>query len=379
MPLPRQQADSPNDGQRRNPYHWARSCLFRLDPETAHHGAVMASAACEALLRLSPVQPSAYTAPALRQTICGLSFPNPVGLAAGFDKDARAPHLWPLLGFGFAELGTITRHPQDGNPRPRMFRLPADRAIINRLGFNNAGADVVAVRLAQRLRHGRPAIPLGINIGKSKITANADADADYAYSLAALYPYADYITVNVSSPNTPGLRALQGDSELAQLIATLRTQSRRLAEVHDCAPRPIFVKLAPDLDDDALARLVDVIMTHEASGLIATNTTLSRAALRQPCDEAGGLSGAPLRERANEVMRILRRRAGAALPLIGVGGIFTAADAYERIRCGADLVQIYSALIYEGPLLARTIARGLLPLLQGDGYTHVSQAVGRDV
>lgn len=358
-------------------YRWIAPLLFRLDPERAHHGALRATATLEQILRFAPpIEP--WSHPALRQTICGIDFPNPIGLAAGFDKDARAPHVWPWLGFGFAELGTVTRHAQPGNPRPRMFRLPEDRALINRLGFNNGGADAAAHRLARLLRRRRPATPLGINIGKSKITANRDAADDYGHSLAALFPHADYVTVNVSSPNTPGLRDLQGAQELGRLIRPLKELSLRLADAHDCAPRPLFIKVAPDLADDDLPRLVEVAIQNEASGLIATNTTLARPGLRTATAEAGGLSGAPLRARATEVVRLLRRHAGKALPIIGVGGVFGAADAYEKIRAGADLVQLYTAMVYEGPFLARRIAHDLVAHLARDGYNHITQAIGAD-
>jgi dihydroorotate dehydrogenase len=359
-------------------YDAIRPLLFRLDAERAHHLAVGATGILERGLQLARLDPAACSDPRLHQRICGIEFPNPVGLAAGFDKDARAPHVWPLFGFGFAELGTITRHGQPGNPRPRMFRVVADRGLINRLGFNNQGADAVATRLARSLRRTRPAIPLGINLGKSKITELADAPADYLYSLGRLFAFADYITINVSSPNTPGLRDLQAEDELARLVRLTKEASLRLAIEQDCAPRPLFVKVAPDLDDDALARIVDVVHENEATGLIATNTTIRRTGLTTSIDEAGGLSGAPLRGRSTDVVRLLRRRAGRAMPIIGVGGIFTAADAYEKIRAGADLVQIYSAMVYQGPFLARRIARGLSELLARDGYDNVAGAVGAD-
>lgn len=355
-----------------------RPLLFRLDAEQAHHLAISATGLLEQVLRLSRLEPEPVVHPRLRQRLCGLDFPNPIGLAAGFDKDARAPHVWPLFGFGFAELGTLTRHAQPGNPRPRMFRIPEDRALINRLGFNNRGADAAAERLAVALARNRPRIPLGINLGKSKITELADAPEDYRYSLGKLFPFADYITINVSSPNTPGLRDLQGEEELARLIRCVKEESLRLAIELDCAPRPIFVKVAPDLGDDALSRVVDVVHANEATGLIATNTTIARAGLSRPIDESGGMSGAPLRRRATEVVRLLRRRAGAGMPIIGVGGVFTGADAYERIRAGADLVQIYSAMVFEGPFLARRIANDLETLLARDSFDHVSDAVGVD-
>lgn len=358
-------------------YPLVSALLFRLDPERAHDLALTACGFLEPLLRMAPAFAAAPTHPSLCQTICGMDFPNPIGLAAGFDKSARAPHVWPWLGFGFAELGTITWHAQPGNPPPRMFRLPLDRALINRLGFNNPGAEATARRIAGLLA--RPTgVPIGLNIGKSKTAALDAAVDDYRASFRALFRYADYVTINVSSPNTPGLRDLQAPAELARLLLALRGLSFELSQEFDCAPRPLFVKVAPDLDDDALARIVDVVLECEATGLIATNTTLARPNLRTSVDEAGGLSGAPLRDRANAVVRALRRRAGAAMPIIGVGGIFSAEDAYERIRAGADLVQIYSAMVFEGPFLSRRIVRGLVRLLERDSHSHISQVVGLD-
>ncbi len=342
-----------------NPYQLIRPLLFLLDAERAHHGAVRATALLEALLHTGGLNPAPPSPPELRQSLCGLAFPNPVGLAAGFDKDARAPHVWPWLGFGFAELGTLTRHAQPGNPTPRMFRLAEDRALINRLGFNNGGADAAAERLAASLAHGRPPIPLGLNLGKSKVTPLEEADEDYLYSLRALFPFADYLAVNVSSPNTPGLRDLQGEVELAHLVRRLSDENRRLAERAGHAPRPMFVKLAPDLADEALEKLVGVVLDAGADGLIATNTTITRPTLHTPIDETGGLSGAPLRRRANDVMRILRATAGPEVPLIGVGGIGDVDAAWERLQAGANLVQVYSAMVFEGPFLARRLVEGL--------------------
>ena len=360
-------------------YDLLRPLLFRMEPERAHRLAVFACSSLEKALRTARISALPYSTERLRQRLCGIEFANPVGLAAGFDKDARAPHVWPWFGFGFAELGTITRHAQPGNPRPRMFRLPREHALINRLGFNNDGAEAAAARLARATRRLAPSVPLGINIGKSKITPLDAADDDYRFSLQCLFSFADYVTINVSSPNTPGLRDLQAPAELARLITTARETCLRLAQDFDRAPCPVFVKVAPDLDDDALTRLVDVVHAKEASGLVATNTTLARPGAAADCSEAGGLSGRPLRDRADAVVRLLRRHAGPALPIIGVGGIASAADAYQRIRAGADLVQLYSAMVYEGPFVARRIARGLDDLLRRDGYARLADAVGADV
>jgi dihydroorotate dehydrogenase len=357
-------------------YHAIRPLLFRLDAERAHDLVFAALVSLDRLL--STRRPKPWTHPSIEQHLWGITFPNPVGLAAGFDKDARAPHVWPVLGFGFAELGTITAEPQPGNPRPRIFRLPQDHALINRLGFNNSGAAAVAERLRRKLA--TPAsVPIGINIGKSRSTPLDAAAADYARSLRLLFPFAAYFVVNVSSPNTPGLRDLQAEAHLAGLLTTLAAENAAAAAQHRQPPRPLLIKVAPDLDDAALERIVAVARAGGAAGLVATNTTIERPHLQTPIAESGGLSGAPLRERATAVIRTLRRLGGPDLPIIGVGGIFSAADAYAKIRAGASLVQVYSGMIFEGPRLAQRIARGLVDLLRRDGLTHLRDAVGRDV
>ncbi len=309
-------------------------------------------------------QPGA-TAPELAREVFGLRFPNPIGLAAGFDKNAVALPALAALGFGFLEAGTVTRYPQTGNPRPRLFRLPSDQALINRMGFNNAGAEAVAARLAWMQRANPLPAPLGISIGKSKVTPIEDAPADYLASLDALYPYGDYFAVNVSSPNTPGLRALQERDRLDELLAALvgRLGERATAEGRT-PPKPLLVKVAPDLDEAALDELVGVCLARKASGLIAVNTTLDRAALgvAVPADlrgQPGGLSGRPLLPRALAVVRRLHERAGDRLPIIGCGGIFTVDDARRMLDAGAVLLQLYTSFIYEGPLIARRLAAGL--------------------
>jgi dihydroorotate dehydrogenase len=358
-------------------YRLIRPLLFRLDAERAHNLIFSGLVACESLLAHTAA-PRAWTHPALAQRLWDVTFPNPVGLAAGFDKDARAPHVWPLLGFGFAELGTVTAQAQPGNPIPRLFRLPADGALINRMGFNNGGAAAVARRLTHLLRTALPQTPLGLNIGKSRVTAFGDAAADYVDSFRTLAPFASYIVINVSSPNTPGLRDLQAQEHLAALLAALVRENAAFAAAHRRSPLPLLIKVAPDLTDEDLTLVVRVAQAGGAAGLVATNTTVCRDGLRAPIDEAGGLSGVPLRDRATAVIRSVRQLAGPTLPIIGVGGIFTAADAYAKIRAGASLVQLYTGMIYEGPRLARRVARGLVELLQRDGFTHVSQAVGKD-
>lgn len=326
----------------------ARPVLFRIgggDAEAAHEFALRWLAR---LGRLSRTR--AFSPPGAGTTVFGVRFPNPVGLAAGMDKDGRALAAWPALGFGFVEVGTVTRHPQPGNERPRLFRLPGSRAIVNRMGFNNAGSEALAARLAAL---GPLPVPVGISIGKSKVTPLSAAVEDYVTSLTALYPYGDYFAVNVSSPNTPGLRSLQDRDHLDALLVALRA----------VGPKPLLVKVAPDLTDAALGEVLEVCGKNEVAGLIATNTTLSRDGVDKTdatvAAEAGGLSGAPLTARACEVVRFVTRETGGALPVIGVGGVMHPDDALRLRDAGASLVQIYTGLIYCGPALVRGAVRAL--------------------
>jgi len=361
-------------------YPLVRPLLFRVDPETIHGWALAALRPMQWALERSGG--AAYPPdPPLTQTLWGLTFPNPIGLAAGFDKNAALPHVWAALGFGFAELGTVTAQAQPGNPPPRLFRLAAEHALINRLGFNNLGAAAVARQLPARFGVQRPPIPIGLNIGKSRLCPVETAVDDYRASFAALFDHADYVAINVSSPNTPGLRDLQAEAQLAPLLEALQADNRRLAAERRTAPRPLLVKLAPDLADDGLRGLVDVARSCGAAGLIATNTTVDRGALSPAhplAGETGGLSGAPLRDRATAVIRRLYRLTAGELPIIGVGGIFSVADAYAKLRAGAALVQVYTGFVYEGPGLPRRLCNGLRALLEGDGYANVSAAVGVD-
>jgi dihydroorotate dehydrogenase len=304
----------------------------------------------------------------LGREVFGLRFPNPIGLAAGFDKNGIAAPALAALGFGFVEIGTVTRQAQPGSSRPRLFRLPTDEALINRMGFNNEGALAVAQRLA--VMPG-PSVPLGISLGKLKVTPLEDAVADYLSTLDALYPHGDYFAVNVSSPNTPGLRTLQERDRLDALLAALTARlNERAGDEGRRSPKPLLVKVAPDLDDATLDAIVEVCLARGASGLIAVNTTLAREGLsaRVPPalrDAAGGLSGRPLQERALAVVRRLHQRAGDRLPIVGCGGIFTADDARRMFDVGASLVQLYTGFIYEGPGVARHIARGLSAVARG--------------
>jgi dihydroorotate dehydrogenase len=358
-------------------YPFLRPLFFSLDPEQAHHLVLNALKWLQALLMV-PVPPPSD--PRLSQELWGLRFSNPVGLAAGYDKDAQVPLAWPALGFGFAELGTITAKAQVGNPKPRIFRLEKDAALINRLGFNNDGAAAVARRLARLLPPDRPhPVPLGFNLGKSRVTPLEEAVDDYVESCERLFPFADYLVVNVSSPNTPDLRKLQETERLGRLLEALLVTTRRLADQARIPSKPVLVKIAPDLQDEEVTELARVAQAAGVSGLIATNTTLARPMLHTSSQEEGGLSGRPLAKRALEVLRVLFRAVEGKLPLIGVGGIFSAEDAYARVCAGASLVQIYTGLIYQGPLLPRRIVRGLLDILAEEGFGHLREAIGKSV
>jgi len=355
-----------------------RPVLFRLAPESAHELALHALSTAfkpEGVRRLAARR--LHRAPFGQLERFGLSFSNPVGLAAGFDKNGAAARELAALGFGFIEVGTVTHLAQPGNPRPRLFRLPADRALINRQGFNNEGAAALAARLEQR----RPDCVLGINIGKSRVVDVADAVADYLASFEIVHPHADYIAINVSSPNTPNLRELQRAEALAQLLAALHRRNRELS-LRDARRVPLLLKVAPDLEERELELIVDVARRTEIDGLIATNTTTARTnlshtpAARVSAIGDGGLSGAPLRARSTEVIRALYRLARGSLTIIGVGGIFDAADAWEKICAGASLIQLYTGFIYEGLTAARDINDGLAELLHREGFHTLDEAVG---
>lgn len=299
----------------------------------------------------------------------GLRFETPIGVAAGFDKNGRVINQLAGLGFGFVEAGTVTYAPQAGNPKPRMFRLPEDEAIINRLGFNNEGAAAVSERL-DGLR--RKCI-LGINIGKNKDVPNEEALENYLATLELLHRHADYITINVSSPNTPNLRELQRPDQLFALLSGLMGRNRELGA------KPILLKIAPDLEDADIAAISEVAIDSGISGIIATNTTMSRRGLRNDPGEAGGLSGRPLREMSDSVIRSLRSRVGDRLPIIGVGGVFTAEDAFRKISAGASLVQVYTGMVYVGPGIAAGIAEGLAQIVAKKGFRTLDEAVGSGV
>jgi dihydroorotate dehydrogenase len=331
----------------------------------------------------------------LEQSLWGLSFKNPVGLAAGFDKNGVAAGIWENFGFGFAELGTVTWQPQPGNPPPRLFRLSADSAALNRMGFNNQGAVAMAARFEKVGKQGKSesenqestfdassstpqsTFPLGINLGKSKVTPLEQASVDYLESFKLLKDWGDYFVVNVSSPNTPGLRSLQDAAQLSTILATLQQENQGI--------KPILVKIAPDLEWEAIASILDLAKTYQLAGIIATNTTIRRDGLttqilpetgKPISEEAGGISGVPVRQRSTEVIRFIWQQTRGELPIIGVGGIFTADDAWEKIAAGASLIQVYTGWVYEGPWMVRRILAGLLKKLEESGFNSISEAVG---
>ena len=345
-------------------YELIRPLFFALDAERAHHLSI-------ALLRLMPNPTPSRADPALVQTVAGIRFPNPVGLAAGYDKEGLVAHKMHRFGFGFTELGTLTPMPQPGNPQPRLFRLVEDRAVINRMGFNNGGLAAAAERVAKRRSpagQGGPVV--GINIGANKDAA--DRIADYVTGVTCMAPLADYLTVNISSPNTPGLRALQDRAALDQLLGAVMT-------ARGANKTPIFLKVAPDLEPADVEDIAAACLDHHVDALIVSNTTISRPQLRSAhAEESGGLSGAPLTDLSLQRLRDFRRILGGRLPLIGVGGIATAEQAYARLRAGASLIQLYSALVYEGPYLPKRINGGLKQLMARDGFNQISQIIGID-
>jgi dihydroorotate dehydrogenase len=329
---------------------FVRPLLFSLDPETAHHLALgMLRRASQVDLALSALR--TFQAPPKPKTVFGLTFPNPIGLAAGFDKNGVALPAWEALGFGFIEIGTVTAKAQPGNSRPRIFRFPEQHALINRLGFNNDGADVVAERLRKLRESGRwPCVPVGINIGKSKVTPVEAAAADYRYSFQRLHPFADYIALNISSPNTPGLRSLQTRESLSILLHAIH-------EENQTARKPIVIKIAPDLSPAELEAVITVCEENEVAGIIATNTTLDHSAISPERNQEGGLSGEPVRDKSTAFVRAVTAR--SKIPVIASGGIFDAETAREKLDAGAQLLQVYTGYIYRGPGLLREIAENL--------------------
>ena len=316
----------------------------------------------------------------LSQSLWGLKFANPMGLAAGFDKDGIAAQAWPMMGFGYAELGTVTYHAQPGNPKPRLFRLPRDRAVINRMGFNNQGAAQLATRLQQYGQQQASPIPIGINLGKSKVTPLDQAVDDYVQSFRLLQAWGDYFVVNVSSPNTPGLRSLQASDSLGPILAALQAENTEA--------KPLLVKIAPDLEWAAIAAVLALAEQHHLAGIIATNTTIGRSGLKtdrilktgnRVTEEPGGLSGAPLRQRSTEVIQFLHQKSQGQMSIIGVGGIFTAQDAWEKLNAGATLLQVYTGWIYGGPEMVRRVLAGLTQQLDRHQLSTLSAAIGQNL
>ncbi|MFH5800393.1 quinone-dependent dihydroorotate dehydrogenase [Haladaptatus sp. CMAA 1911] len=350
-----------------NGYDVVRPLLFQLPTERAH-GTVHTLLKTIQGTPIERLLGGYYRVADPRLTVdaFGQSFPNPVGVAAGFDKNAEIPHALASLGFGHVEIGGVTAEAQPGNPKPRMFRLREDEAIINRMGFNNHGADRIGARMATQ---SLPDVPVGANIGKSKTTPLETAEEDYLYSYERVSAHADYFVVNVSSPNTPGLRELQNRENLERILTTLQ----------DAGASPLLVKLSPDLPEGAITDALDLVTELGLDGIIATNTSTERPnSLRSRYrDEEGGLSGMPIRGRATEMIRFAAERVD--VPIVGVGGVFTAEDAYRKIRAGAHVVQLYTGLVYRGPSIARDINEGLLSLLDRDGYDDVEEAVGADI
>jgi dihydroorotate dehydrogenase len=348
------------------PYALAKPLLFRLDAETAHLAVHRLLGALQDT-RIETVVADHCTVVdrRLRVDALGRTFRNPVGVAAGFDKNAEVPSALAALGFGHVEVGGVTAEPQAGNPQPRLFRLPEDRALVNRMGFNNDGADLVGDRLAD---YDCP-VPVGVNVGKSKATPNEEAEEDYLYTVERVREGGDYVVVNVSSPNTPDLRALQERDRLESILGTLQ----------DAGAAPLLVKLSPDLADAAVAEALAVVEDLGLDGVIATNTTTDRPdGLRSgAAAEAGGLSGDPIEDRATDMVRFVAERTD--VPVVGVGGVSDARGAYEKIRSGASLIQLYTGLVYEGPGVAKRINEGLLALLERDGFDSVEDAVGADL
>ena len=392
--------------------HLLRPALFTQNPEQIHNRTIRSLAWVSRHQAVCSAVESLLGAAELPIEVFGLRFPNPVGLAAGMDKHAEALPAWAALGFGFTELGAVTWHPQPGNPAPRVFRAIADLAIVNRMGFNNPGAEAVAQTLSEWRRLGRwPRHPVGINLGKSKVTPLDRAAEDYANSFRVLLPHLDFFVVNVSSPNTPNLRQLQDRAALDEILAALneirdlksqvsslksqvtgaRTPAQlpaspntpdAVSRITHHAPRPpLLVKISPDLSFEAMDQILELVEPRQIAGLIATNTTTTRPTATDPhlqriYSESGGLSGRPLRQRSTEVIRHLYRQTSGKLPLIGVGGIFDAADAWEKLAAGASLLQVYTGLVFEGPGLAKAIVAGLRERLRRRGMSDLRQAIG---
>jgi dihydroorotate dehydrogenase len=323
-----------------------------------------------------------YSSPELPVNLFGLDFPNPLGIAAGMDKNGAAVPSWQSIGYGFSEIGGVTLHDQLGNPKPRMFRATAEKALVNRMGFNNIGANAVNDKLKDWKDRGLwPDSPVGINLGKSKITKLNDAPKDYSGSLKILWKHADFFVINVSSPNTLGLRELQQSEHLESILNQCQKTNNRCSKKEGKNPKPLLVKIAPELDDDYLKDIIKLIEKYKLSGIVATNTTIQRSETKnnnckKVYNEEGGLSGIPLKDRSTEMIRKIYKMTDGKLPIIGVGGIFTADDAWEKIAAGASLIQLYTGLVFEGPGIARNIVSGLKKRVASEGFESISDVIG---
>jgi len=357
-----------------------RPLLFRGDPEKSHEQILALLSHLEFLYgSLNNFYRVADERLTVR--IGPLTFPNPVGLAAGFDKNGVAPKILSAFGFGFVEIGAVTAQAQPGNPKPRLYRLPEDHALINRLGFNNEGAEAIALKLERlRARGAKPEVPLGINIGRTKIVETQDAVADFLAAFEKLFPHGDFFTLNVSSPNTPNLRDLQEKTLLRELLAAVQEKNRALTTRANIGPKPVFVKIAPDMEFSQVDEIIEVVEAAKLTGIVATNATaFMRQGLKSPAGrEPGGLSGRPITKVVTSFISHIYRATQGRMPIIGVGGIFNAEDAYDKIKAGASAVQIYTGWVYEGPGAVKRINRDLLKLLERDGLRHISEAVGME-
>jgi dihydroorotate dehydrogenase len=354
-----------------------RPLTFRLDPERTHKATISILQLVQGLGLPSIIKGILkYEDRRLKTEVCGLRFNNPVGLSAGFDKNAKLTRIMPAFGFGFIEVGTVTGQPQLGNPKPRVFRLPADRALINRIGFASEGAKAVSTRLKKQ---GKKTVPIGINIGKTESVEIRDAVQDYLYSFENLFACGNYFVINVSCPNTPELQKLQDRQPLQNLLKALNSANKRLAEDQKVRKKPIFIKICPDRTLGQIDDLLEVVKEEQVDGIIATNTTIDRIHLKtvMAYQEWGGLSGRPLAKKSTEIIKYIYRKTEGRLPIIGVGGISSAQDAYDKIKAGAFLIQLYTGMIYEGPGIARALNKNLLALLKKDKYERLKDAVGK--
>ncbi len=319
---------------------------------------------------------SLFSSPSIKSNLFGIDFDNPVGLAAGMDKKGENIPNWQYLGFGWIEIGGITLHQQDGNPKPRMFRSNKHKALINRMGFNNEGSEKTAQRLKIQKSKRWANIPVGVNIGKSKITPNESAEEDYSGTLRRLWSYTDLFVINVSSPNTPNLRELQEDSQLDSILKSCNSVNLKMAKKEKLEPKPILVKVSPDLSDDQILAVADTALANNCAGIVATNTTTTRPSKNKVMNHSGGLSGYPLQKRSTEVIHLLYDHTRGELPIVGVGGISDVESAWEKIGAGASLLQLYSALIFEGPSVAKSINKGLIVKLKQNGFNSLQDAIG---